>query len=50
MNTALKFLNKSRKDAEWGYRASCDMIEMCLNPDNDTVGGEVFESVDMDLG
>ena len=22
------------------------MIEICLNPDNDTIGGEVFESVE----
>ena len=26
------------------------MIEICLNPDNDTIGGEVFEAVDQDIG
>ena len=26
------------------------MIEICLNPDNETVGGEVFENLDADLG
>lgn len=26
------------------------MIEICLNPDNETVGGEVFENLDRDLG
>ena len=26
------------------------MIEICLNPDNETVGGEVFENLDGDLG
>ena len=25
------------------------MIEICLNPDNQTLGGEVFESVDSDV-
>ena len=25
------------------------MIEICLNPDNDTIGGETFESVDSEL-
>ena len=45
-NNALKYFNKSRKDSDWGYKATCSMIDICLNPDNDTVGGEVFESVD----
>lgn len=26
------------------------MIEICLNPDNETVGGEVFENLDGVLG
>lgn len=26
------------------------MIEICLNPDNETIGGEVFENLDGDLG
>lgn len=25
------------------------MIEICLNPDNDTLGGETFQSVDEEL-
>ena len=25
------------------------MIEICLNPDNDTIGGETFESMDSEL-
>ncbi|XP_068223465.1 tetratricopeptide repeat protein 21B-like [Palaemon carinicauda] len=45
-NAALKYFNKSRKDDEWGQRAIYNMIEICLNPDNDTIGGETFESVD----
>ena len=47
---ALKHLNKARRDSEWGLLATYNMIEICLNPDNDTLGGEVFESVDMDNG
>ena len=43
---ALKLFNKSRKDSEWGNQAVYNMIEICLNPDNDTIGGEVFESVE----
>ena len=49
-NNALKFFNKSRKDSDWGYKATCSMIEICLNPDNDTVGGEVFDTDSLDHG
>ncbi|KAK3857879.1 hypothetical protein Pcinc_020970 [Petrolisthes cinctipes] len=45
-NAALKYFNKARKDDEWGQRAIYNMIEICLNPDNDTIGGETFETVD----
>ncbi|CAH1774388.1 unnamed protein product [Owenia fusiformis] len=45
-NTALKHFNKARKDSDWGQKATYNMIEICLNPDNDTIGGEVFESTD----
>ncbi|KAK2186994.1 hypothetical protein NP493_181g04009 [Ridgeia piscesae] len=49
-NVALKHFNKARKDSDWGTKAMYNMIEICLNPDNDTIGGEVFEAVDMDHG
>ncbi|XP_064595299.1 tetratricopeptide repeat protein 21B-like isoform X2 [Liolophura sinensis] len=45
---ALKCFNKARKDSEWGNQAIYNMIEICLNPDNETIGGEVFESVEGD--
>lgn len=45
-NASLKYFNKARKDDEWGQRAIYNMIEICLNPDNDTIGGETFETVD----
>lgn len=40
---ALKLFNKARKDSDWGNLSIFSMIEICLNPDNDTLGGEVFE-------
>ncbi|XP_048728803.1 tetratricopeptide repeat protein 21B-like isoform X2 [Ostrea edulis] len=40
---ALKLFNKARKDNDWGNLSIYNMIEICLNPDNDTLGGEVFE-------
>ncbi|XP_036189106.1 tetratricopeptide repeat protein 21A [Myotis myotis] len=39
---ALKFLNKARKDSAWGQSATCYMVQICLNPDNEIVGGEAF--------
>ncbi|KAM9033188.1 tetratricopeptide repeat protein 21B [Sarcophilus harrisii] len=49
-NEALRHFNKARKDSDWGQNAVYNMIEICLNPDNETVGGEVFENLDGDLG
>ncbi|XP_008584612.1 PREDICTED: tetratricopeptide repeat protein 21A isoform X1 [Galeopterus variegatus] len=42
---ALKFLNKARKDSTWGQSATYYMVQICLNPDNEIVGGEAFESL-----
>ena len=47
---ALKHFNKARKDSDWGTMAMYNMIEICLNPDSDTIGGEVFDAVDLDHG
>ncbi|XP_031970531.1 tetratricopeptide repeat protein 21B isoform X2 [Corvus moneduloides] len=49
-NDALRHFNKARKDSDWGQNAVYNMIEICLNPDNETVGGEVFENLDGDIG
>ncbi|KAM4626732.1 tetratricopeptide repeat protein 21B [Discoglossus pictus] len=49
-NDALRHFNKARKDSDWGQNAVYNMIEICLNPDNETVGGEVFENLDGDVG
>ncbi|XP_072174244.1 tetratricopeptide repeat protein 21B-like [Diadema setosum] len=47
-NDALKHFNMARKDSDWGQRAIANMIEICINPDNETLGGETFENVDLD--
>ncbi|KAI9362925.1 hypothetical protein DFJ73DRAFT_542372 [Zopfochytrium polystomum] len=44
-NDALKEFNLCRRDVEWGEQALYNMIEIFLNPDNDTLGGEALESV-----
>ncbi|XP_023557979.1 tetratricopeptide repeat protein 21A isoform X3 [Octodon degus] len=43
-NQALQFLNKARKDITWGQKANYCMVHICLNPDNEVVGGEAFEN------
>lgn len=48
-HVAFKVCIKARRDNEWGQRSIYNMIEICLNPDNTTLGGEVFESVDSDV-
>ena len=49
-NSALKHFNKARKDNDWGQRSMYNMIEICLNPDSEILGGEVFESGEQDHG
>uniref|UniRef100_A0A8C3AZP6 Tetratricopeptide repeat domain 21B n=1 Tax=Cyclopterus lumpus TaxID=8103 RepID=A0A8C3AZP6_CYCLU len=49
-NDALRHFNKARKDNDWGQNAVYNMIEIYLNPDNDTLGGEVFENLDGEIG
>lgn len=34
-NSALRHFNESRRDQEWGQQSVFNMIEICLNPDND---------------
>lgn len=43
---ALRHFNRARIDSDWVARATYNMVEICLNPDNETVGGEVFESLE----
>ncbi|XP_048474316.1 tetratricopeptide repeat protein 21B-like [Rhincodon typus] len=45
-NGALKHFNKARKDSEWGQSSIYNMIQICLNPDNEIVGSNLFETLD----
>ncbi|XP_072455058.1 tetratricopeptide repeat protein 21A isoform X7 [Notamacropus eugenii] len=47
-NEALKYLNKARKDSDWGQRATYNMVQICLNPDNEIMGGEALETLTME--
>uniref|UniRef100_A0A1A7XPQ6 Tetratricopeptide repeat domain 21B n=1 Tax=Iconisemion striatum TaxID=60296 RepID=A0A1A7XPQ6_9TELE len=47
---ALRHFNKARKDHDWGQNAVYNMTEISLNPDNNTIGGEVFENLDGEIG
>lgn len=49
-NSAIKLFNRARKSSDWGQKAIYNMIEICVNPDNDTLGGEVLEEVDLENG
>ncbi|XP_077473594.1 tetratricopeptide repeat protein 21B [Stigmatopora argus] len=49
-NAALRHFNQARKDNDWGQNAIYNMIEIYLNPDSDTLGGELFENLDGELG
>ncbi|XP_061734928.1 tetratricopeptide repeat protein 21B isoform X2 [Nerophis ophidion] len=49
-NAALRHFNQARKDNDWGQNAIYNMIEIYINPDNDTMGGEAFANLDADIG
>lgn len=40
----MKNFNQARGDPEWGVIATYHMIEICCNPDNNTLGSETFDS------
>ncbi|XP_069686948.1 tetratricopeptide repeat protein 21B-like [Periplaneta americana] len=42
-NLALRHFNGARHDPEWGQQAIFNMIEICLNPDDETLGSESLE-------
>ncbi|XP_078279665.1 tetratricopeptide repeat protein 21B-like [Rhinoraja longicauda] len=48
-NAALRHFNKARKDSDWGQNAVYNMIQICLNPDSEIIGGNVFENLDDDF-
>ncbi|KAH6929544.1 hypothetical protein HPB50_002626 [Hyalomma asiaticum] len=41
---AMKSFNKARYDPDWGLISTYHMIEICINPDNETIGGETFDN------
>lgn len=47
---AMKNFNKARYDPEWGLISTYHMIEICINPDNETLGGETFDNGDISTG
>ena len=49
-SAAIGYFNKARKDSQFGMKATYNMIEICLNPDSETLGGEVFENMEEDMG
>lgn len=44
---AMKSFNKARHDPDWGLISTYHMIEICINPDNETIGGETFNNGDI---
>uniref|UniRef100_A0A1I8G756 TPR_21 domain-containing protein n=1 Tax=Macrostomum lignano TaxID=282301 RepID=A0A1I8G756_9PLAT len=47
---ALRQLNRARLDSDFQQEAVFCMVEICINPDNNTLGGELFDSGDMPAG
>ncbi|KDR09588.1 tetratricopeptide repeat protein 21B-like [Zootermopsis nevadensis] len=48
-NSALRQFNRARLDPEWGQQAIYNMIEICLNPDDETLGTESAEGEDAEV-
>lgn len=41
----MKSFNKARQDTDIGIITTYHMVEICINPDNETIGGETFDTV-----
>ncbi|KYN05176.1 PREDICTED: tetratricopeptide repeat protein 21B-like [Cyphomyrmex costatus] len=49
LNSALRNFNFARRDPEWGQQAIYNMIEICLDPDDDTtLSNEAFNDDDIE--
>ncbi|XP_015840637.1 tetratricopeptide repeat protein 21B [Tribolium castaneum] len=48
LNGALRNFNASRQDATWGQQALYNMIEICLNPDDEMLGDQFVDSEDIE--
>ncbi|CEF66648.1 Tetratricopeptide repeat protein 21B [Strongyloides ratti] len=42
-NAALQAFNRAKRDIEWRESAIYNIIEICLNPDNEIIGGEIYD-------
>lgn len=47
VNGALRNFNGARQDPEWGQSALRNMIEICLNPDDEMLGDQFMDSEDL---
>lgn len=48
LNGALKNFNSSRQDPEYGLKAIYNMIEICLNPDDEMLAEQFMDSEDIE--
>lgn len=50
-NSALRNFNAARRDPEWGQQAIYNMIEICLDPDDDNnaLSSEIFNDDDSEF-
>ncbi|KAK0077320.1 hypothetical protein PV325_004087, partial [Microctonus aethiopoides] len=49
LNSALRHFNAARRDPEWGQQAIYNMIEICLDPDDDSaLSSEAFNEEDVE--
>ncbi|XP_014219398.1 tetratricopeptide repeat protein 21B-like [Copidosoma floridanum] len=46
VSSALRSFNAARRDPEWGQQAIYNMIEICLDPDDDGLASDVFAGGD----
>ena len=50
LSSALRNFNAARRDPEWGQQAIYNMIEICLDPDDDsTLSSEIFNDDDNEV-
>lgn len=46
LNAALRNFNNARQDPDWGQQAIYNMIEICLNPDDEMLGEPLIDADD----
>lgn len=48
LNAALRYFNLARQDLQWGQKAIYNMIEICLNPDDEMLGDNLIDPDDLE--